>query len=159
MLSPLNVRGSMLDVLTEEFDSFFDDFWVKDRLNSMRSKSRSGYPKTDIIENDEFYRIEAAVPGVSPDNLKVEVIPPTKNQEWQTLRISGKMEEVFQYPKNTLYHCKELKKSEFTREISLPIWIGEIQPEAKYENGVVRLTWQKPLKEEVPVKQISIDKA
>lgn len=117
-------------------------------------KSHSSYPKLDILKTDGKYKIEVAVPGVQPNDLKVEILPDNNGE--RMVRISGKMAHDYQHSKETEFHFRELCRTKFQRVILLP---NEVQgdPEAVIQNGMLTLTWQILLKSNVTdVKQIPI---
>ncbi len=142
--------------LQKEFDKLFDELFGPKRLPSLLNgvKSRSGYPKLDILVTDGKYRIEVAVPGVEPDDLKIEVLP---DGDQRLLRLTGRMSHDYQYSNNTDYLYRELTRAKFQRVIRLP---DEVKgdPEAVIKNGMLTLTWtlEKPLEAEaklIPVKK------
>jgi HSP20 family molecular chaperone IbpA len=61
-------------------------------LNSLK---HSNYPRLDIIVMNGSYRIEAAVPGVEPNDIKVEILP--GNGSERLLKISGRMAKDYLY--------------------------------------------------------------
>lgn len=175
MRSLLTLRDRAFEPVQDEFNRLFDrlssDFFGPNSLHSVRSRGHSGYPKLDVIETDEEYVIEAEVPGVNPDYLTVEMIPFEEDQSLSTssglkmefqgrkaLRLSGKKDYDYQYPEGTSWHVKELRRSQFTRELVLPDYIQD-EPEASYERGILRMKWSKPKAVKAPEpKKIAITK-
>jgi HSP20 family molecular chaperone IbpA len=149
-------REDVFFPLQQEFDKLFDELFGPKRLPAFLNgvKSRSGYPKLDILVTDGRYRIEVAVPGVDPDNLKVEVVPESNHR---MLRLVGRMSHDYQYSNDTDYLYRELTRAKFQRVIRLP---DEVKgdPEAVFRNGMLTLTWklEKPLEAEaklIPIKK------
>jgi HSP20 family molecular chaperone IbpA len=154
MLSPLSrrpdngltaTRSQLFTPFEDVFDRFFDDFFG-DRRNLDRAKAGTGYPKLDIVTEESsekqgtsYWVVKAAVPGVNPDELKVEVLPQT-NTAPAMLRISGQMSEEYRSPDHAAYHMRELHKSSFRRELVLPDYI-EGDPQAKIKDGILTLRW------------------
>ena len=158
MNSLMPFRNASLDCINEEFNRIFDKFFSTDSLHATRSKYRSGYPKLDVIETDREYVVEAEVPGVDSNELLIEIVPLEDQAQQRILRLSGKKDEDFQYPDCTMYHIKELRRSQFVREILLPEYIQD-DPKATYEKGILKLTFQKPEPAPKPMpKQIPIAK-
>lgn len=156
MTTLLPRREDFFFPLQKEFDKLFDELFGPKRLPSLLNgvKSRSGYPKLDILVTDGKYRIEVAVPGVEPDDLKIEVLP-DGNQ--RVLRISGRMSHDYQYSNNIDYLFRELTRAKFQRVVRLPDE-ARGDPEAVIKNGMLTLTWtlEKPLEAEVkliPIKK------
>lgn len=136
----------------EHFNEFFNGFFNKGTLNAVKDKV--GYPKLDISESDEIWRVDAAVPGVSLEDLKVEVVP-GETKDSRALVITGQMTAENE-KKEPNYHVKELKRSSFKRVVSLPDYvIGD--PEAELKNGILSLAWKTQKKLDKPqTKLISI---
>jgi len=158
-LSPY--RDALFAPVQDEFNRLFDRFFGPDSLHSVRSRGRSGYPKLDVIETDKEYVVEVEVPGINPDDLQVEIAPyedGAKRLDRKVLRLSGKKDYDYQYPDGTTWHMKEVRRSQFVRELLLPAHIDN-DPEAAYERGILRLKWTKPEEEAKPqAKQIPITK-
>lgn len=160
-------REDIIFPLQQEVDRLFDElFGPKRNLSILNSvKSRSGYPKLDILVTDGRYRIEVAVPGVDPENLKIEILPDEETTVFgvdapknRLLRISGKMSHDYQSSNNTDYHYRELTRAKFQRVVRLPSEVkGE--PEAVLKNGLLTLTWSLEKKsQESEIKLISVKK-
>jgi HSP20 family molecular chaperone IbpA len=151
-------REEFLFPLQKEFDKLFDTMFGPKRLPSLLNslKSHSGYPKLDVLVTDGRYRIEAAVPGVPPEELKVEILPGENGE--RVIRISGKMAHDYQYSKDTEYHYRELTRAKFQRVVSLPNDVKG-DPEAVVQDGMLTLTWllEKP-EPSAEVKVIPIQK-
>jgi HSP20 family protein len=169
MKSLSKFRGDFFAPVEDEFNRLFDRFFGPDSLHSVRSRGRSGYPKLDVLETDKEYVVEAEVPGVDPDYLTVEIVPyeATDSKAFgvidplagrKVLKLSGKKDFNYQYPEGTAWHVKEVRRSQFTRELMLPDYI-ETDPKAVYERGILKLVWSKPeiVKRSDP-KQIPITK-
>ena len=151
ILMPL--RNSVLDHHEQILNKFFDDFF-SNRKNFIHSNT--SYPKMDIFEDDLYFCLDFAVPGVDEKDLDIEVVKETK-----LLTITGSSR--ISREKSYFYHLKELKQSAFTRTIQLPDNL-ELDPEVCHlENGILKLAFKKiVIKEEEPietVKKISIKKS
>lgn len=166
MANLLPRREDMFFPLQQQFDKLFDELFGPKRLPSLLNgvKSRSGYPKLDILVTDGKYRIEVAVPGVEPDDLKIEVLHDTGTSvfgidapEHRLLRITGRMSHDYQYSNETDYHYRELTRAKFQRVIQLP---DEVKgdPEAVFKNGMLTLTWSLEKSSEAEAKLIPIKK-
>ena len=110
----------------------------------------------DIFEDDLYFCIECAVPGVEEQDLDIETV-----KETRLLTIKGKASilRVNRYHE----HLKELKLSAFSRTIQLPDNI-ELDPEiCNLKNGILYLAFKKIVAKQVEpketVKKISIKKS
>jgi HSP20 family molecular chaperone IbpA len=148
-------RNMIMDQHEQIINKFFDDF-LGNRKNFIHSNT--SYPKMDIFEDDFYFCLDFAVPGVEEKDLDIEVVKETK-----LLTITGSSRFLAQREKKHLYHLKELKQSAFTRTIQLPDDL-EVDPEVCHlENGILKLAFKKIIvKAEEPketVKKISIKKS
>jgi HSP20 family protein len=100
-------------------------------------------PAVNVIENEKDYSIELAAPGFKKNDFKVEV-------ENGILNISAeRKEEKEEKEKN--YTRREFSYNEFSRSFTLPENSSEENVQAKYDDGVLKLTLAK--KVETPAKK------
>ena len=148
-------RQMIQDRHEQILNKFFDDFFGN-RKNFIHSNT--SYPKMDIFEDDFYFCLDFAVPGVEEKDLDIEIVKETK-----LLTIKGSSRFLAQREKKHFYHLKELKQSAFTRTIQLPENI-ENEPEVCHlENGILKLAFKKIVyKAEEPketIKKILIKKS
>ena len=146
-------RQSILDHHEQIVNKFFDEFWGN-RKNFIHSNT--SYPKMDIFEDELYFCLECAVPGVEQQDLDIETV-----KETRLLTIKGRASvlRVNRYHE----HLKELKHSAFSRTIQLPQDI-ELDPEiCNLKNGILYMSFRKIVaKKEEPtetIKKISIKKS
>jgi HSP20 family molecular chaperone IbpA len=151
-------REEFMFPLQKELDKLFDTMFDPKRLPALLNnvKTNSGYPRLDILLSDGRYRVEAAVPGVRPDDLRVEILPGDHGE--RVLRISGKMSHDYLYSNDTIYKHRELTRAKFQRYVALPNEVSG-DPEAVIQDGMLTLTWhlEKP-EPSAEVRQIPITK-
>lgn len=152
-LQSVPFRQSVIDHQEQILNKFFDEFWGN-RKNFIHSNT--SYPKMDIFEDDRYFCIECAVPGVEEQDLDIETV-----KETRLLTIKGKASilRVNRYHE----HLKELKLSAFSRTIQLPDNI-ELDPDiCNLKNGILYLAFKKIVaRQEEPketIKKISIKKS
>lgn len=92
-------------------------------------------PAVNVSETEEAYQLELAAPGKVKEDFKVEV-------ENGTISISSE-EEVSNESENKNYTRKEYSYNSFSRSFTLPENVSEEEIEAKYQNGVLKLTLPK----------------
>lgn len=97
--------------------------WEKDFYHGMET----WMPKVDIAETDSEFHITADVPGVKPEDVKVQV-------SGDNLVISGKSEEEKE-EKGKTWHRVERKSGSFYREFELPRGADPDKIEAVIKNG------------------------
>jgi|SRR5271157_2073411 HSP20 family protein len=117
--------------------NLLDDFLGNGIFNAWdRDISLVNYPRVDIVEEKDTYKITADMPGLDKKDISVEV----KNG---VLAISGeKKEEKTERDRNRYYHF-ERRFGSFRREFALPDHVDPDHVEAKYANGVLELTLRK----------------
>ena len=130
------MEGEMEDLM-ERF-SGGDGGWL--------TTTSSCLPTTDLVETEKQFEVTVDLPGLKPEEVKVEL----KNGE---LWISGKREEEKE-EKGKTYHRIERRHGEFRRVLLLPSTISEEKIDAKFENGVLKITV--PKSEEVKTKHIEV---
>lgn len=88
-------------------------------------------PAIDVSKDDGHLVVRADVPGMKPEEIKVEV-------EDDVLTISGEHEETKE-EKDKEYLRRERRYGSFRRSISLPREIDPEQIEARSNDGVLEL--------------------
>ena len=97
-------------------------------------------PDVNVTENDKDFRIEIAAPGLERKDFKVEV-------DHDILTVSAEKEDEKREERKN-YKRREFSYSSFSRSLALPENSKPDKIDAKYENGILRLT--------LPKKEISI---
>ncbi len=96
-----------------------------------RVGSEIGYFPLDISETEEAFEVEAALPGVKPDDVEVQV-------HGDTVTIKGKAkEEADEKGKDWLR--RERRYGVFARSFTLPTDIDAENASADFENGLLKL--------------------
>src|SRR5690606_32764204 len=101
-------------------------------------------PSVNIRETAKEYVFEVAAPGLERKDFDLEL-------ENHFLKISVEKEEKDEEKENG-YFRKEYSFSSFVRSFTLPENIKEGSIDAKYENGILRVTV--PKAKEVPVQPV-----
>lgn len=94
----------------------------------------------DVIERDDKYVLRANIPGIKPDEVKIEV-------EDDVLTVSGEHEESEEERKGN-YVRRERRYGSFSRSVTLPKGVTADEVEARIQDGVVEVSIPKPQKEE-----------
>lgn len=118
------------------FDAFFQPFILEEE--KMKKSGRSLPLKYNIIESDESFLIELAVPGLQKDHIKLDVVS-------DTLTISHKeiKEEDSTAEKKINYLKHTFDYSGFEKSFKLPKNIDNDNILARYEEGVLRVSLPK----------------
>lgn len=127
------------------FSSVVDRFFNESAFAAENTKTFS--PKVDIIETDEQFEVQLAIPGVDKEQIKIDL-------DKGKLTVSGerKMEEKTD---NKKFRSIETRYGTFSRAFHLPENINEENIEANHADGILTIILPK---EEVKasVKQIAI---
>ena len=114
----------------------FNSFWGDDFLTNEYAQF---VPAVNIAEEEANYSVELSAPGFEKNDFKIEV-------KDGVLTVSGK-HETEKEVKEKNFTRKEFNYGSFQRSFTLNEQINEEAIDAKYENGILKLTL--PKKEEV----------
>ncbi len=133
-VGPEKYYSNLRDSLNRLFDeNFWDPF---DQLSSLRPW-HSNFPKVDVSETKDKVEVKANVPGVSSENLDIEV-------DEESLSISGKTEkEEEKESKDEKFYTYEREYGEFKRDLMLPAKIDPEKVKADVKEGVLKITLPK----------------
>ena len=136
LLNGKAVPASRNDFLTP-FDSMFDQMIGKafpsfEKEFGVEFFGNNSYPKVDVIDTTKSIEFEAEIPGLSKDEVSVEV-------EKGILSISGTKRQD-QSNEDLTYIRKELKRSSFKRSFQLSNSLDHSKIKAKFENGLLLIT-------------------
>ena len=114
-------------------EKFFDDGFLRFDDDWSRGDSTG---RVNIQETDKDYSIELSAPGFKKEELNIKI-----NDGVLTLtgEKSGESED-----KNENYTRREFSKSSFSRSFRIPEDVDENGYDAKFEDGVLKITVQKP---------------
>jgi HSP20 family protein len=105
-------------------------------------------PRIDVVKREGEICLKADLPGVKPDEIKVEV-------EDGVLTVSGEHEEKTE-EKNEHYLRRERRYGSFSRSMALPEGVNAEDIQANTSNGVLELTIPLPKPEEKPSKTVMV---
>ena len=114
-------------------ERMFDEFWGRTAPEATAVETWA--PRVDISEEDTAVLLTAELPGVSKDDVKVEL-------KDGVLTLSGEKKSEHKEEKNGFYRSERVYGS-FTRSFTVPETLDAEKIEAEYANGVLRLTLPK----------------
>ena len=133
-------RGKF-DELTTDMERMFDSMLGRTVGTMLRSGNNDKYvPTLDIAESPEAFEITVDLPGVKPEDVKVEM-------QDGMLTISGKRETV-RDQKEKNYHRVERTSGSFYRSIALPAEVDVEKIDASCDHGVLHVKLPKALKQQ-----------
>lgn len=134
--------------ILREFRRLLEDFFTDTPLPAAaRLMEGTWSPAVDIAETDNEYVVAVEVPGMKKDDIKVTL-------QDNVLTIKGERKKESEIHKGS-YHRMERCFGAFERSFTLPSTIRADKIQAKYEDGILRLTL--PKAEEVKPKEIPIN--
>src|SRR5690606_17670429 len=116
------------------FPSLMNDFMGPDWFGGT-DKWNTSVPAVNIKDNTESFELELAVPGMKKDDFTVEI-------DNDVLTISSEMKSENEEKKDK-YTRKEFSYSSFKRAFTLPETVDGAKIDAKYEDGILKLTLPK----------------
>jgi len=129
------------------FDDFFNDVAPGFFLKPLHGDPLPSQIKIDLKESPEAYTIHADIPGVSKDDIQVNV-----NGNTVTFKTELKQQDC-RKDENMLRN--ERYFGAISRSVTLGADIDNSQSKAKYENGVLTLTL--PKKAASPNQRLSVE--
>jgi HSP20 family protein len=141
-----------LSRLSERMPTVFEDFfkpWNEWFDNGGLFGRTMNIPAVNITEQKNDYLVSLAVPGMKKEDFKIDI-------DGNMLTISSSKEETKE-EKEKRFTRKEYNYSSFSRSFTLPDEVNREKIDAKYEDGVLKITL--PRKEEVKnpaAKQIAV---
>jgi HSP20 family protein len=119
----------------ETMPSLFNDFfkpWNEWFDNGNLMGRTFNMPAVNITEEKDEYKVSLAVPGMKKDDFKIDV-------DGNMLTISSEKEESKE-EKDKKFTRKEYNYSSFSRTFTLPEEINKEKIEARYEEGVLKVS-------------------
>ena len=139
------------------WDPFQDVLSLREAMNQLMEESfvrpataqngKNFVPALDLSETGEGYLVEAALPGVKPEDVEITV-------ENNVLTIKGETRQETD-SKDRNFHRLERRFGSFQRTIGLPTTVKADAIQASLTNGVLRL--EIPKAEEVKPRKISVN--
>jgi HSP20 family molecular chaperone IbpA len=135
-------RIDLFSQLSKEIDSAVNEvFGTPFFVNGLKHK---GYPLMDAVRLDDRLILQYTVPGVSKENLSVEI---TDENNEKLLTVSGLLNNKYRYDVSD-YQIRELSGQEFRRVIRLPEDIADEEPTVSLQDGILNLEFVLKKKEQ-----------
>ncbi len=122
-----------MDTMRREIERLFDESLFR-REFPFLDKEVAAMP-LDIYEEGNHILVKASIPGLKPEDIKVEV-------RGDVLRIHGEAKKE-EEKKDRNYHLREHRYTRFERSVVLPSEVQTDKAEAVFENGLLTLTLPK----------------
>tara|TARA_Y100000592_G_scaffold12751_1_gene17905 strand:+ start:232 stop:627 length:396 start_codon:yes stop_codon:yes gene_type:complete len=119
--------GSMFPTIASDFG---DDFFTK-----------GSYPKVNVVNYDNSIEIDAAIPGLTKDDVNVEITDGVLTIQG----TSAQRENV----DDAQYLKREIKRSSFRRSFTLGDNLDSSNVTARFDNGILTLSIPKLVPDDV----------
>lgn len=111
------------DLINRFFNDDFDNYFGKRNCGFI--------PAANVLEKDDAFEIEFAVPGMNKEDFKINV-------ENNVLAVTSE-KEITKEEKEMNFTRKEFSYGAFTRSFTLPKSIDIEKIDAAYENGILKV--------------------
>lgn len=150
-----------LSRMEREMRRLFDDVWAERRWRGALPAPKGaelpaeakgeliGTPAVDLVDKGDTLVLRSEMPGVKKEDVKLSVTE-------DSITISGKVEQAKEEKKENYYYA-ERTYSSWQRSIPLPVEVKPDAAKAKYENGVLEVTFPKSEKAKAKVKEIKVE--
>lgn len=138
---PMRDAITLRDAMDRLFDEAFTRPWF-----GRDGRAASFDPAIDMYQTENDVVVKAAVPGLKPEEVQINVTG-------DILTIKGETHESSE-SKEKSYHIREQRWGAFERSLPLPTLIAADKAKAEFENGVLTVTL--PKAEEVKPKTITV---
>jgi HSP20 family protein len=138
---PVRELNTIQGEINRLFNSFFDT-----PVNAGEGAGRRWLPAMDLVEADDHYVLRADLPGLSEDDVKIEV-------EDSVLTVSGERKAEHEQ-RGEGYHRLERSYGAFSRSLTLPDGVDPEAVQASFDRGVLEVRIPKP--EERKPRRVSI---
>ncbi|GAB4283994.1 MAG: Hsp20/alpha crystallin family protein [Deferrisomatales bacterium] len=126
-----------LERLRSEMDRVFGDLSTFHRwpLGFLPGTSARRYPRVNVAEAGDAYRVVALAPGVDPSTLEITV-------KGNTLTLAGE-KKAPEGVNAEAYHRSERAVGRFHRTVELPADVDPDKVRATYRDGILRVELEK----------------
>jgi HSP20 family protein len=130
---PLRELSSLQGEMNRLFNTVFDQPTAG---GANGGTLRRWMPAMDLVETDDHFVLRADLPGLTEDDIKIEL-------EDGTLTVSGERKSEHE-TRNEGYHRVERAFGTFSRSLTLPKGVDADAVTAKFDRGVLEVSIPKP---------------
>ncbi len=140
--SPFSLIGRFSEEMEQLFGDLFADFGTARRRLGPRGGHAFGFPQAqwvppiEVLERDDKLVVRAELPGLSKDDVKVEVTD-------DLLTIAGERREEREETREGYRHS-ERRYGRFSRSVPLPEGVRPEDVKCTFQNGVLEITMPAP---------------
>ena len=145
-LHKLPMGPAFRDEFLQPFDTLFDQF-VGDLYPDFQKEfgveffQKGSYPKVDIVDRNSSVQIVAEIPGLTKNDVSIDIEPDKTNPNNNVLSISGNTrKDNGENEEELRYVRRELKRSSFKRSFILGENLNVDNVGAKFSNGILDIS-------------------
>ncbi len=136
-----DVRNGALEELSSDMERVFDSLLGRTVGTILRTGNAEKYsPTLDIVESMDAYEVFVDLPGVKPEDVKLEM-------HEGKLVVSGKRTASSEQ-KDRTFHRLERTAGSFSRIVSIPNEVDVEKIDASYDHGVLKIVIPKAIKKQ-----------
>lgn len=123
--------------LRDTMDRMLEESFVqplRGAIESVDAPGRGTFP-VDLVDGGDHFLLRAALPGVQPDHVHVQV-------QGETVTIKGDV-QAHDEREQARWLVRELRNGEMQRHVRLPAAVAADRAEAQFEHGLLTLTLPK----------------
>jgi HSP20 family protein len=128
--------GTMEDQFGRMVESMFQDFFAPLAQGGRWADEGMGVPRLDVRETDKAFEIQADLPGVKKEDIKVSIDGPR-------VTIEGECQQANEQREGEQVVYSERSTRRYQRSFNLPSEVDDAAAEARLEDGVLKLTLPK----------------
>ena len=132
---PRSLEDQFGRLVENMFDDMFTPFTRGGAL-SQWSEEGSSTPRMNVTENDQGFEIEAEMPGIKKEDIKVAI-----DKQRVTIEGESQRENAQRDGEKVVY--SERSERRFVRSFTLPSEVDEGSAQARLENGILHLSLPK----------------
>lgn len=133
--STMTALDRPLSSLRAEMDNLFERFFREPWGAGGLASAPGAFPQLDLAESDNCVTLRAEVPGIRPEDVKIEV---TGN----VLKLTGEKSEQKEEKGRDYLYC-ERQFGTFSRLVQLPASVDPNKVDATYKDGVLTVKMSK----------------
>jgi HSP20 family protein len=128
--------GTVEDQFGRMVENMFQDFFAPLAQAGRWGEDELGVPRLDVRETDKAFEIQADLPGVKKEDIKVSVDGPR-------VTIEGECQQANEQREGEQVVYSERSTRRYQRSFNLPSEVDDAAAEAKLEDGVLKLSLPK----------------
>lgn len=134
MIRP-NIANRSFDRMGERYAHLIDPYHFLGRSSFDIPRHGKKVPAVNLLQNGKDFVLEIAVPGFAREEIQVFL-------EEDVLTVRGEKHRSAQHEQDRDYVLEEFDTDSFERSFKLARSLDRKEIEARYENGVLRLTFR-----------------